>query len=82
MSSNPPSPFEETPSPVPPKRVSAALERVIASVGGSGPPKDSLPGKWQFRARSARLAGGRRRVVVFVLYVRIRRRTSEFVDGS
>ena len=35
MSSNPPSPFEETPSPVPPKGVSAALERVIASVGGS-----------------------------------------------
>ena len=44
MMSNPPSPSEETSSPVPAKGVSAALERVIASNSGSstspmiGPP--------------------------------------------
>ena len=42
MMSNPPSPSEETASPVPANGVSAALERAIAS--GSGTPTSPTPG--------------------------------------
>ena len=43
MMSNPPSPSEETSSPVPAKGVSVALERVIASIGESPTPGSTLP---------------------------------------
>ena len=82
MSSNPPSPFEETPSPVPPKvsqrhsnessLVLGAVDRRRTPCLASGSFGRVLPG-WQGVATA---------LVVLVLYVRIGRRTSEFVDGS